>query len=200
MKLAICMPCMDMMPVESALSLAGLVGYIARGPDFSSLEIIAESRCYIEEARSRIASRALAAGAQWLLWLDSDMTYPPDIAHRLLKSGKAVTACNYAKRQTPVEPVAIDFEDRQISLDRSGLIKAKAAGLGVCLTSADVFSEGLEPPYFRTEWRKDKDGHKLAGEDGLLFADIRDKCWEDLHIDCDASKEVSHIGLYKYRG
>lgn len=194
------MPCMDMMPVESALSLAGLVGYVATKPGFSSLELVTESRCQIEAARTNIAARALKAGADWMLWLDSDMVYPADIAHRLLDSGKSVIGCNYAKRGIPIEPVAIDFTGKPISLEESGIRKAKATGLGTCLVSSEVFRE-IEAPAFRTEWRKDKAGNmKLAGEDGIFFEAVRRQFGDDLFIDCDASKEIAHIGLYKYRG
>src|SRR6476646_3392159 len=49
-------------------------------------------------ARNRVATAALEWGADWLLFIDDDMSFPPNTLAALLAHGKRVIGCNAVTR------------------------------------------------------------------------------------------------------
>lgn len=103
MKTLIVIPCMDQVPTQFCQSLAMLKkeGECAIAFQMSSL---------IYMARNELAMKAIHMGADYILWLDSDMVFEPDLMTRLFESLKANDADFvsglYFKRFPPYEPVA----------------------------------------------------------------------------------------------
>lgn len=72
------------------------VEFITEGNHERPAEIVA--------ARNAITERALAKGADYLLWLDSDATAQPGSVTRLLSRDRPIVSALYFKRMTPVVP------------------------------------------------------------------------------------------------
>ena len=103
MRTLIVVPCMDSVPAQFCQSLAMLKkeGECAIAFQMSSL---------IYMARNELAQKAIQLGADYILWLDSDMVFDPDLMSRLFKTleERSVEFVSglYFKRMPPYEPVA----------------------------------------------------------------------------------------------
>jgi glycosyltransferase involved in cell wall biosynthesis len=151
-------------------------------------------------SRTDLVKQALEWGADWILWLDSDMQVSPDSLLRLLMREKDVVGCNYVRRQVPTLPVTTDLNDKLYCTnpEDTGLIEVKHTGFGCLLVNAKIYAE-MEQPWFDTQWVIGKETGKILimGEDVYFFRKVRDagyKVW----IDNDLSQSVIHIGTFEY--
>lgn len=198
MKVAICVPCRDQVTTGFSFDLAQLVGYHSAagmniGLYHSPGTLIADQRC-------TLARKALDEGATDILWIDSDMRFPKDALQRLLSHGKNIVAANYVQRGIPVVPVSLRLEDKQWkhvpTLKAStGLEEVTAAGMGLMLTSTQVFKD-LPEPWFHIGYSSKN--HKFIGED-VSFCLAAAANGHSTYIDHDISKNVRHIGSFEYR-
>lgn len=79
MKTMIAVPCMDQVPVHFCQSLA-----LLQKVDECTLAM--QSGSLVHAARNKLAEKALLMDADYVMWLDSDMTFPPDTLSRMLKT------------------------------------------------------------------------------------------------------------------
>lgn len=107
-KILIAVPCMDSVPARFAHSLAVLkkVGECAVTFEIGSL---------IYTSRNNLARRALEWDADYVLWLDSDMVFEPDLLERLMADLEDYDADMvsglYFRRIIPYTPVLFDRLD-----------------------------------------------------------------------------------------
>lgn len=203
MNIAICMPCTDDVPVGTMMCLLALQNYLVTHPvdEDQGLNIFIEQSSLLVQSRQNLIQRALDWKADWILMLDSDMTFPANTFHRLAKHNKGIVACNYVRRSIPTAPVTKGKDDKFIITndDSEGIEIAKFTGFGVCLVAADVFKQ-LDKPWFDTIWMEHKDEGRVEclGEDVFFFEKVRYFTDQELWIDHDLSKEVTHIGQFEY--
>lgn len=106
----------------------------------------------IDLARNEIVRSALDAKVDWVFFLDTDVTCPPDIIPRLMAHNLPICSGIYYTRAPPLEPCvwreiapagkqAIQFQVNQ------GLIEADFIGMGCCLIHTSIF-KNLKKPYF----------------------------------------------------
>lgn len=102
MKTLIAIPCMDQVPAQFCESLATLrrVGECQVAFHMGSL---------IYTARNTLAETAIQMDADWMLWLDSDMVFRPDLLEVLYNTAQEqkadfVTGVYYRRRE-PYSPV-----------------------------------------------------------------------------------------------
>lgn len=155
MKVAICTPCYGDPSYHYTHSLVQLLIYTAGKID---LIYVARKASVIAIQRTIIARTALEEGADWLLWLDADQTFPANTLERLLAAGKDVVGCNYPRREDPTGPTAaniVNGETRHVwtTLEKAQggvLEEVSALGFGCILTSARAM-RAVEAPQFRGE-------------------------------------------------
>ena len=144
MKVALCTPVHDTTKTGFTSSLFALQ---ASSPHNLSWHML-HRNSWLAEAREVIAQSALEWGAEWLLWLDADQTFPPDTLDRLLAHDKPFVGANYRKKLADrVESVA-QKDGRGIEPKREGLEPVDILGFGVTLTKAGMFS-AMPRPWFR---------------------------------------------------
>ena len=148
MKTLICIPCMDMVHTEFMKSLLAM-----RRPGESKFTISCSSLIY--DARNAMAKRAVRDGFDRVLWLDSDMTFDPDLMERLsarLDEGKEYVSGIYFTRKAPVRPVLYkecgyyEMDDGAVSpravwyddYPRDSLFKVEATGFGCVMCTTDL--------------------------------------------------------------
>ena len=154
----------------------------------------------IVNQREQLVQMAKDAGSTHLLWLDSDMMFPPDTAQQLMKHDKPIVAANYVTRQYPHKTVAYmsmdGWSDYLVnSASQQGeLIPVQAVGMGCMLTSMDVYPR-LKTPYFETTWIPKLNDH--LGEDFTFCKKVRDLGYEVL-IDNDLSLKIQHLGTFAF--
>lgn len=205
LKVAICVPADDMCVSSFALDLAKLYGFTHRFIQegvISDLGLLMSRGTYVHTGRQALAEEALAAGADYTFWLDSDMRFPKDALVRLLMHEKPFVACNYPKRGVPPEFVAIKRvttkddpgEVFKTLPDSEGLEEAEAVGFGCALIRRDVF-ERMDKPWFFFRW--DQETGKHVGED-VFFCQRARESGTAILVDHDLSKEITHTGSFDY--
>ena len=100
MKTFVAIPCMDSVATEFVRSLVNMryVGEV----QFSFTEC-----SLVYQARTDLCRRALEAGADFVMWLDSDMIFQPDLMERLMEDiqGRDMVTAVYHGRRPPFRPV-----------------------------------------------------------------------------------------------
>lgn len=147
--------------------------------------------------REKLIEQALEVGSEWVLWLDSDMMFPPTTLTRLLNHDEDLVGCNYMKRAYPFKTTAFsDTKDWEnwIPIQYGDLQDAEAVGLGCCLMKTSIFKK-LKKPYFEYTYQE-KTGD-WGGEDFTLFKKLKKEGF-DLKIDMNLSNEIYHIGTFAY--
>ena len=86
MKTLICIPCMDMVHTEFMKSLLAM-----RRPGETKIVISQSSLIY--DARNNMARQAVKGGFDRVMWLDSDMSFEPDLMERL--SARLDEGCDF---------------------------------------------------------------------------------------------------------
>jgi len=104
-KTLIAVPAMDYVAAGFAASLAML-----QKDGEALVSFICGSLIY--DARNKLAAQAVKLEADYVLWLDSDMTFQPDTLRRLFKTMEEqdadIVSGLYFRRSAPYTPVAFD--------------------------------------------------------------------------------------------
>ncbi len=198
MRVSLCIPARDVVHAGFAYDLARLSMTIWSDlPAGSAVNLHCISGTLIAPQRNRLAEMALQAGADVILWLDSDMRFPPALFRMLEAGGKPIVGCNYPTRRLPPRPTAyasLADERRLSSAGRTGREAVDALGFGAMLTRAEVFRR-LPEPWFSTPWLPT--ARKTIGED-LYFCQRAIANGIEVLVDHDASQTVKHVGLFEF--
>lgn len=202
MRLVIGGPTRDTVPASFALDLAQLYAHTRERGPWATVEVGFIAATYIHCGREAFLEAVIQQGATHVLWLDTDMTFPPETALRLAMHNRPVVACNYTTRYLPQKFTAFrEDEDGLITErvetrdDSSGLESVAGVGMGVMLMRTDVAAH-LKRPWF-THVRNPKTGGDV-GED-IVFCRALRAAGYPVVIDHDLSKEIGHVGQYTYR-
>jgi hypothetical protein len=138
--------------------------------------------------RNKLAKMAVETGSEWLLFIDDDHVFHPDLLHRLLAHNVDIVGSLYLQRMLPFAPVAYSQkteDERYIPLNlaempEDGLVEVAAIGTGGMLIRSEVF-HALEYPYFE---------HGRASED-LIFCDRAREAGFTIH--CDLGSRLGHM-------
>jgi len=196
MRLAIGGPTRDSVPAAFAVDVAHLFAYTREmGQWGKNVTVNFVASTYIHVGREWFLEASLKQGATHILWLDTDMSVPRELAVLLAMHGQPIVACNYVVRQASGLFTAFRGEQRVPTTDAStGLEAVEYVGLGAMLMQTDVVAD-LARPWFR---------HGLnqfggdIGED-VQFCRALGAAGHTVYIDHDLSKEIGHIGQHTYR-
>jgi hypothetical protein len=187
MKLLVAVPTVDYVSAEFMKCLCGLIKKLASdGVDFD-YEIIAGTLVYW--ARNRLAKRAIDNGFTHVLWLDSDMTFGPDIVDDLLFCGKDMVCGAFVSRKPPYGPcVYTDISDPadMIKVENFGTepFRVDGCGFATVLTSVELLKAVWDK--FDTCFRPTE----KYGED-LAFCDRVKKLGREIW--CEPTVRPGHI-------
>jgi hypothetical protein len=148
--------------------------------------------------RERLATMAVDLGAEYTLWLDSDMVFPATTAVRLMSHNEDIVAANYLRRQLPVKGVAYEtIGDWEHPLDfdvYDSLVPVEGVGMGCMLMKTEIFSE-LPKPWFDFQWSPQS--NDFLGEDMVLCQKIA-ATGRTIKIDTVLSQEMRHLGTWAF--
>lgn len=187
-KILIAIPCMDMVSARFAQSLATLkkVGKCTVSFLMGSL---------IYDSRNKLAGYAVEAEADYVLWLDSDMVFPPDTLERMMNvldtHPEIDILCGlYFRRTHPFSPVlfsklerendVVVWEDYKTVPDE--LFEVAGCGFGCVLMRTDcLFDIGANwfTPFVD------------AGEDCAFCIKARENGYK---IYCEPNISIGHMG------
>lgn len=189
-KVMIAIPSMDQVPAQFAASLATL-----RKQENTIVAFQISSLVYT--ARNELAAMAIKMGADFVLWLDSDMVFEPDTLERLMqdyneKKGDIISGV-YFRRVPPFKPVL----HRHFSINENGaefdepedipdeIFDIEGCGFGCVLMPVEVLFDVMG------KYGKPFDPIGGNGED-LSF------CWRarecGYKIVCDPRISLGHVG------
>lgn len=184
MKLAIGLLLSNGFPIPAPffLSYVALIQRLQAGIDnavlppalaIESAKLIHSQDFPVDAARNDVIRAFLDTDARYLLFLDCDMTHPPDLPARLVRHDEAVVTARYHMRKAPFHAVALqwegpnEFDSRPLRdghhprRTKTGLIPIDFGGAGALLIRRDVlermrdrdgenwfrYSRQTRPPY-----------------------------------------------------
>lgn len=197
-KVGVCIPSLGGWNAKFGISLISMVKKtMLWRPEpeegFKSLHLSTYSKetSMLVGSRHQLTLAALKDNCTHMLFLDSDMVFPPDTLIRLLKARKEVVAANATTRAFPVTPIAHDLNWKVVqSRKKDGLQKVQQVGCAVMLIDLSIMKK-LSPPLFMMEWVPDLGDY--CGEDVYFCAKLQE-AGVDLWIDHTLSKEIGHEG------
>ena len=188
---ALCIPSGDRWHAGFALDVAKLVGAESLHDPTLALAVLNVRGSILPQLRATLATQALGIGADWLLWLDSDMRFPKDTLRRLLAHDRPIVGCNYPTRQPPITTGCIRGTETIYTAPEShGLESVDRMGFGCVLVARDVFVR-MERPWFIFGYNRHEDGY--IGEDYYWFQKAK-AMGHDVWVDHDLSHEIFHLG------
>lgn len=191
MRLLIAQPTYGQVAAECARSTAMLFLRLGThrpdGLDWVGYE--QQSSSNLPELRHKLAVNALREhDASHILWIDSDMAFPPDALHRLLAHDLEIVGCTYPRRLGAPYSSATDLDGQPFKASSTGLELAGVIGFGLLLTKISVFEGDYDMPLFAHH-----DEHGYCTEDVTFCRKVRARGHE-IWVDHDLSREVRHIG------
>lgn len=208
LKIMVAVPTHDHHPAMFGYDLAQMMAFtvanlMGEGAPIKAINLAYCTGTYIHTARQELAELAVQQGADYVLWLDSDMRFPKDALARLLIRNEDLVGINYSQRKVPPDFVAIEsmVEGKRVvtAPESTGLQKCEAIGFGVTLMRTAILGRLPDPaengPWFSFRWRDDT--RTMVGED-VYFAELLAEAGVDIYVDHDLSKECRHIGGLEY--
>ena len=191
MKVFIAVPSMDTLPALFCQSLA----LLQRAGD---TQIGFEVGSLVYNARNNLARQAIKSEADWVLWLDSDMVFSPDLLQRMLKvcteNGIDFLTALCFRRKPPFTPCLFDRLDKvgrgasytALMSVPDGRFKVGGCGFAGVLMSTDVLMSVASK----------FDGRMFDPLEG--FGEDVSFCWRarqcGYDIWCDSEIEMGHVG------
>ena len=190
MKTLIAVPCMDSVAAPFAQNLAAMQ---KDGECFVSFII----GSLIYESRNNLAKQALAAKADYVLWLDSDMVFPGDIMprmHKHMAEGKDIVTGLYFRRRPPFTPVlfkelglkdGVGTHEKYDDYPKDTVFEIAGAGFGCLMLKTEVLEDVM---LNYQDWFGPMGGF---GEDlsfCLRAKELGYKIW------CDSTIKCGHVG------
>lgn len=195
-KMAVCVPCRDQVQSTFTYCLVQLVQHCNRMG--LPINVFMQTGSLISRQRQELASMAIKSGATHILWLDSDMIFPPTVAEALLSHQLDIVACNYSTRSTPLKGVAYtkigEWESWLRSDETQHLCEVEGVGMGCMLVKSDVFSK-IQKPWFEVLWTEEFGD--FIGEDFYFCQSSRTAGFKVL-IDTVLSRQIKHVGVSEF--
>lgn len=148
MKTIIAIPCMDSMDTVFVKSLLQL------GSDKTAIRHILHSGSLVYDSRNKLTSQCLELGADFVLWLDSDVVFPPSLLDDLIDDmdGRDMVTGIYYMRRPPFKPTIFktvkvgqspDEATSEIYTDypTDGPFEIDACGFGAVLMRTKVLAD-----------------------------------------------------------
>lgn len=192
MRTLIAIPCLDMVHTLFMASLISL-----RKPEGTEIAIASCSLVY--ESRHTLAQKAINEGFDRVLWLDSDMTFGPDLLERFsadLDNGKEFVCGLFFTRKNPIMPCVYEVcrprtkrtgevvpakeSFREIP---DGIFEIEGCGFAAVMMTTDLIRSAGPLPFYPEEG---------FGEDLTFCRKVR-AAGKKLY--CDPGIKVGHIGI-----
>lgn len=125
-----------------------------------------------DRSRSRnfLVTRALDRGSEWILFIDDDQSFTPDLLKRLLLCDRPVVGALCLQRHAPHMPLVYADKDEKgywpLDLRKHGpdeLVQVRAVGSGGMLVRSEVFRE-----LGKIDWFK----HTTEQSEDMFFSDL----------------------------
>lgn len=150
MKVLIGVPSFDLLHADFTTSLAGMLMHRAYDRAMSRDVKIAYQNVkstIIHSARAMLVQSAADNGSTHILFLDSDLTFPPNTLNRLIAHHQPFVCATYVKRHPPHELLGKPEAVEHPLNTPSGLLSMSEVPLGCALIKLSVF-DTIPRPHF----------------------------------------------------
>lgn len=160
------------------------------------LKMIKSYGAMIAQNRNEIVKKALEENADYVLFIDSDMTFNDDFLIDLLKHDRDIVSALCVGRVAPYRPVAKVLKEDGRYFPREGLHEGRffadldAVGAAFLLVKVDVFRK-MEPPWFAMPPYKTG----IMGEDVYFCRKAKEMGYD---ICLDSALHCGHLGLFSF--
>ncbi len=192
LKVAISVPCPEYIHVEFSKALLEMHTHSRGMADYFVSHAVG-SRITVN--RNILVRMAQEMKATHLLFLDADMTFPPDTMLRLLAHEKDIVCATYSLRSGDHgRPIGELAPGTTGVADKKGLAEFALVGMGCMLLRMEVFDR-LDKPYFAEPRMEGSD--EPDGEDIDFCKQVR-KAGYQIWCDVALSEQMGHIGRKIY--
>lgn len=154
-----------------------------------------QEACYVDNSRDKIVKIALREKASHVLFVDSDIEFPPEAVQQFLDHDLDIVGALYPRRQYPYRPTINKVDGKRLivpaSYPKDRLFETDAVGTGFMLIKTSVFKKLGDPPYFRIQ--------KFYGQqirDDVYFCITARR--KGFKVWVDPTIVVGHVGNYVY--
>lgn len=157
------------------------------------LKLFTVQGTYLHLQREELVEEALKANVSHVLFLDSDMRFPPDLLERLLQRGKSVIGVNYSMRRKPLLPTAVKEGKPYFTFvgeDEPELEQVESLGMGAMLIDAAILQRIPTPRFWPQTPRP-------CGEDVYFCLQVK-RLGESVWVDNQLSTRIAHTGQIEY--
>lgn len=196
-KVIIGIPSGDMIHADFAMSLVNLcIHSISRG---IQVAIVNQKSSIVEVGRNMIVDTALEMEADYLLFLDSDMTFPAQTLIRLMSHKKQIVCTDASRRREPFTSVLTGMDGKPLDFSKEyvpsdPLVEVKGGSNAVCLIDVDVLAK-MKPPHFLVTYNEKGE---FLGED-YYFSNKARQMKIPVYCDTYLSTFIGHIGAKTYK-
>lgn len=159
----------------------------------------------LDEGRNRVAEEFLRSGAEWLLWVDTDMVFSPQDFDALLARGAPIVSGLYYRASDPPTPCMMRYKDGHARVvkdwPKAKTISVDTAGFGFMLTHREVFEKIAAEQFNPTHPWFD---NGQIGPSGQTLTDDASFCWRakqlGYNILVDTAVVIGHLKPQVIRG
>lgn len=166
-------------------------------PEGLSVNLDVRQSSLLPDLRNNFILDAIKDGNDYLLFIDDDMNFPPELLIELLSHRKPIIGCNcVTKNETHSKFTAIglDYKILPTLPKDTGIQEISALGTGIMLIDLSIFKK-LKMPYFFLHWcKKNK---RMFGEDYYFCGKAIEKKIK-IFVHHDLSRQTFHIGKKSY--
>ena len=191
MKVAIVIPSGDMVHTDFAMCLTRLVA-ASMGTGIQPMLINPKSSL-VQKGRWSGVTEALSHGADKILFIDSDQTFPENALVRLLSHNKKFVSATCRLRQDKVEYAVRNALGERTNMSHyTGLKLLQSVGFAFSLIDTELFRD-IPEPWFNVTFN---DGKWVSEDESFCHAAAEHgyETW----VDADLTKEIGHIGVKNY--
>lgn len=192
MRISIIVPSGDMVHADFAMSLTRMV--VTTMSTGAEIMIVNPKSSLVQKGRWQGVKEALEQGADKIMFIDSDQTFPANALLRLLSHDLDIVGASYRLRQEKIEYTARNFDGSRIKVNHyRGLRSVASNGLGFTLIDVDIFKL-LSEPWFEVLF----ENGKWISEDESFCFKVSDILGKTIWVDAGLTSEVGHIGTKVY--
>lgn len=193
-RVAICVPSGDTVHKGFAMALAAMTYWSGahHGMQAIPIALVGTEGSLIVRNRCEAIAQAQGLQVDYVLFLDSDMQFPPFTLRRLLGHEKDIVGCTYVQREEPHRTLGKWAEGAVLTTDQLHSVDALPAG---CLLIKLSVFDGAVRPYFRTPAHEAQgdDPEWFQGED-YYFCEQAKARGHEIWLDVELSMQLGHIG------
>jgi hypothetical protein len=203
-KLALCIPSQGEWKADFGMCFVQMCLQMACNPfeegQDRNVIVLDKRTSLLPRSRQECLEDAILQDCTHAFFMDTDQSFPADIAHKFMAWKKPVVAANVALKIMPSFPTARNRGPTAFGVpvtsdnDKHGLEKVWRVGAGLMLIDLSIL-KNVPKPWFEIHYSAKN--AQFVGEDWFFIGKL-EAAGYDVYIDHDISRQVGHVGNFCY--